>query len=494
MRNVPLRLTTSIVVALVSASGAHAYSGDAIRDAKETLRVTTARFSAGEVLKPDAALARYNLLEMQFKAGKLDAASFCKSARPELQTIADGFDPPDGKADDKTKWLAAIAGMDRNRAGCRDASAMADRLLFGELPSDYSDKALNAARVFVVTTAQREDADEVTPVDAAAAQYAVLEIKHGAKKIPQTAYCQTAVPMLSGIADSTEEEARIGQRELKQVIAARRRLDAATAQCGGNLHGDVRKVISGFRSAESLLMKKDFDGALAGFNEVLRQAPQNIGALRGRGEAYAGKNDTKRAEADFTAALKLDATDAETLKARGDLRYGNKDADGAIADYTGLLVLEPDNVEARINRADALRNKNDMAGAIADYTHVIDWTPPKDPMQQFRLVTLRYTLSLRALAHEKQQDLDGAIADYTKSLAIMQDADTLSSRARIYLSKTDYERAIADYTGAIKFNPKDAEAYCGLGLAKRAKGDAPGGDADIAKGKELKPDIGDWCK
>ena len=121
-------------------------------------------------------------------------------------------------------------------------------------------------------------------------------------------------------------------------------------------------------------------------------------------------------------------------------------------------------------------------------------TASKDPMAQFKLVTLRYVLSQRALARENQQDYDDALGDYSKSLAIMEDADTLSGRARVYFNKTDYEHAIADYARAIVYNPKDAEAYCGLGLAKRAKGDAPGADTDIAKGKELNPNIGDWCK
>jgi tetratricopeptide (TPR) repeat protein len=494
MRNVRLQLTASIVIAVVSAGSAHAYSNDAIRDAKEILRSTMARFAAGEVLRPNVALARYNLLEMQSKAGKLSAASFCKSAKPELKLVADAFEPPEGKADDKKKWQAAIAAMDRNQASCRDASAMADQLLFGASPADYSDAALNEARAFAVATVQRGDMGEVTPVDVAGAQYAVIEIEHGAKKIPQAAFCQTGVPMLSAIDVGVEEEARIGQRELKEVIAAKQRLDAATAQCGGQLHGDVKKVNADVRSAESLLVKKDFDGALKGFNEVLQSAPQNLAALRGRGQAYAGKDDKKNAEADYTAVLKLDATDADTLMARGDLRYENNDADGALADYTGLLALDPGNIQARVDRAQVLRNKNDMAGAIADYSYVIDHPPPKDPMAQFKLVTLRYALSQRALAHENKQEPDAAIADFTKSLAIIEDADTLSGRARVYFNKTDYEHAIADYARAIVYNPKDAEAYCGLGLAKRAKGDAPGGDTDIARGKELKPDIGDWCK
>jgi hypothetical protein len=43
---------------------------------------------------------------------------------------------------------------------------------------------------------------------------------------------------------------------------------------------------------------------------------------------------------------------------------------------------------------------------------------------------------------------------------------------------------------AIRLNPNLAEAFYNRGLAKRAKGDSAGGDADIAKAKQLNPSVG----
>jgi tetratricopeptide (TPR) repeat protein len=59
----------------------------------------------------------------------------------------------------------------------------------------------------------------------------------------------------------------------------------------------------------------------------------------------------------------------------------------------------------------------------------------------------------------------------------------------LYAAKGDYDRAIADFDQAIRLDPKLALAYYQRGFAKRAKGDAAGGDADIATAKQLHPTL-----
>jgi len=86
-------------------------------------------------------------------------------------------------------------------------------------------------------------------------------------------------------------------------------------------------------------------------------------------------------------------------------------------------------------------------------------------------------------------DLDGAIADYTKAIALKpDDAKAYFNRGGVKGAKGDLEGAISDYTKVIELKPDDAINYYNRGDAKRGKGDWDGAIADFTKAIELKPD------
>jgi len=118
------------------------------------------------------------------------------------------------------------------------------------------------------------------------------------------------------------------------------------------------------------------------------------------------------------------------------IKYGAKnDYDRAIADYNEAIRLDPNYADAFGNRGNAYRDKHDLSRALADYNEALRIRP-------------------------------GAI-DYF-------------NRGNAYSVNNDYDHAIADYTEAITLDPTFARAYYNRGLAKRAKGDSAGADADIA--------------
>jgi tetratricopeptide (TPR) repeat protein len=90
---------------------------------------------------------------------------------------------------------------------------------------------------------------------------------------------------------------------------------------------------------------------------------------------------------------------------------------------------------------------------------------------------------------------DVAIAACTRSIESGQFtghnlAVDYSNRGVEYKTKGDYDHAIADYNDAIRLDPKYTDAYYNWGIAKRAKGGAAGADADVAKAKQLDPNVG----
>ena len=57
--------------------------------------------------------------------------------------------------------------------------------------------------------------------------------------------------------------------------------------------------------------------------------------------------------------------------------------------------------------------------------------------------------------------------------------------------KGEMARALKDHDEAIKVDPNNALAFNNRGIVKLKKGDKEGGEADIAKAKQLQPSIGE---
>ena len=69
-------------------------------------------------------------------------------------------------------------------------------------------------------------------------------------------------------------------------------------------------------------------------------------------------------------------------------------------------------------------------------------------------------------------------------------AATYDSRGLIHLKMGQFDAAIDDYISALRFDPSQASALYGRGLAKLQRGDKAGGDTDVSAAKKIQPNIG----
>ena len=100
-----------------------------------------------------------------------------------------------------------------------------------------------------------------------------------------------------------------------------------------------------------------------------------------------------------------------------------------------------------------------------------------------------YNLGYVYQAHDNK--LVDAEREYRKAIAIEPAFDrALYSLAIIRSRVQAVDEAISLYRRAIAANPDFAEAHFNLGLLLRDRGDRAAGDAEIAKGVALKPELG----
>ncbi len=96
--------------------------------------------------------------------------------------------------------------------------------------------------------------------------------------------------------------------------------------------------------------------------------------------------------------------------------------------------------------------------------------------------------SNRGNVRVRQNDLDGAMADYTKAIALApNEADPYLNRGAVWEAMGQWEDAIADYNHVLQLNPDDPAAYNNRGNAEAGQGDWELAIADYQAAITLQP-------
>ena len=141
----------------------------------------------------------------------------------------------------------------------------------------------------------------------------------------------------------------------------------------------------------------------------------------------------------------------------------------------GVHGQEPVSADEYSQRGIARFQKNDLDGAIADFTKVIEMNG-KD--QEF-------CYYFRGMAHYRKGNLNQAVDDLSKAIALKPDPRFFDDRGNLLAKQGELDRAIVDLNKAIEIAPGYAKAYGDRALIRLMRGETADAELDFKKCFEL---------
>ena len=264
--------------------------------------------------------------------------------------------------------------------------------------------------------------------------------------------------------------------------------DAGEAQAAAGAEA-VPTDADGFsRRGGARASRGDLKQALADFDQAVKLAPDNVDYLRQRALLHAQMRQPLRAVEDLDRILKVKPNDVDAHLMRAEMRQRLDSKADIGADLDAASAGASQSSDRRFAIALAYELAGNYPRAIAQYDLWI--AAHRDDVR--RPIALNGRCWTRALSGT---DLPLALKDCNAALSAMpHNPAFLDSRGLVKLRSGQFAQAIADYDEALAANGKIAWSLYGRGIAKLRLGQKQAGEADLAKSRELEPDLPDRAK
>ncbi len=256
--------------------------------------------------------------------------------------------------------------------------------------------------------------------------------------------------------------------------------------------------------------KKEWDAAIADFNEAIRLNPQDNVLFGNRADSYRNKKEWDRAITDINKAVQLNPKNRRNYYIRGLIFYDQDNYDRAIPEFAQAIRIDPKYDEAYYYRGRSYFLKKEYKSAIPDFTESTKLDPNYAPTWFYRglsyerldnldqaLINYNKAISIddghgsarhnRGMIKLGRGNYDGAIEDFTVSIRTSADEITHNSRGVAYRNKGEFQLAMSDFNEAIRFDPKYGRAYYNRGMLHSRAGAADLAVADLRRSVELDP-------
>jgi tetratricopeptide (TPR) repeat protein len=201
-----------------------------------------------------------------------------------------------------------------------------------------------------------------------------------------------------------------------------------------------------------------------------------------RGLAYGAMRDFKHAESDYTEAVKLNAAHLGAHIKRAEALAAHGQTKEALAAYDECVAEFPANLLVYNDRGNFRRTTGDLDGAISDFTRCL-------------AIDAKFAVGYinRGVCLAEQNSPQTAEGDYSEALKLKLDPGTANLARRLRgaarLAQGNVEASLADFAAAIKAAPQEAALYEERGFAQYFKKDFAAAAADFARARELQPQL-----
>jgi tetratricopeptide (TPR) repeat protein len=248
------------------------------------------------------------------------------------------------------------------------------------------------------------------------------------------------------------------------------RLTACNAVVADDKVTGKPKAFANWYIGDSLLRKRDYDGALVVLNKALELDPDNATVLNSRGLAYGNKGDDERALADYDLALQRRPNFPAPFNNRGLIFLRRGDLGRAYDEFNIALSLN-----TGANRYTNLLNLGRVQTLRKQYESALTYFAEGKPLNPGAWQIPNY----RCTTYAEMSRFDEALADCNEVLAQHPKfAGPLTRRGNVYRAKGDLEAALTDYNDALKLSPNFVPAYVGRAQLYEQRQDKAAARAD----------------